>query len=123
MIEALFLMAPLNVVVEDVRSGDGQIYISVQSNDQYMSGNRVAGSIESPSEGTMRLSYDVDPGTYAISVWHDEDANGVFDQAENGMPLDGWGNSGAGGGWQFEDVSFEVTPNGRTVRARMNYPD
>ena len=47
-------------------------------------------AITDPEKGTMRLEYDVPTGTYAVSVWHDEDDNGEFDRNERGMPLDGW---------------------------------
>ena len=123
MLTTLMMLAPLTVIVEDVRSDKGDIYISVQTSEEYMDDRGTAGSIEDPEKGTMRLEYDVPTGTYAVSVWHDEDDNGEFDRNERGMPLDGWALSSDDGGWQFDDVKFDVKRNGKTVRVRMQYPD
>ncbi|MEM1381526.1 MAG: DUF2141 domain-containing protein [Pseudomonadota bacterium] len=119
----LLMLAPLTVVVEDVRSDKGDIYISVQTSDEYMQSSSSAGSMEDPEKGTMTLEYEVPEGTYAISVWHDEDGNGEFDRQENGMPLDGWALSSDGSGWQFDDVSFKVSRRGKTVTVEMEYPE
>ncbi|MEM9838737.1 MAG: DUF2141 domain-containing protein [Pseudomonadota bacterium] len=122
MLTTLLMLAPLTVIVEDVRSEKGDIYISVQAEDEYMEQSGTAGGIESPDKGTMTMEYDVPTGTYAVSIWHDEDGNGEFDRAENGMPLDGWALSAENGGWQFDDVKFKVTKRGKTVRVQMEYP-
>ena len=122
MLTTLLMLAPLTVIVEDVRSDAGQIYISVQTAEEYMADRGTGGSIETPEKGTMRLDYDVPAGTYAVSVWHDEDDDGVFDRAENGMPLDGWALSGDGEGWHFDAVKVKVEGNGTIVRVRMQYP-
>ena len=122
MLTTLLMLAPLTVIVEDVRSDAGQIYISVQTAEEYMDDRGTAGSIETPAKGSMRLDYDVPEGTYAVSIWHDEDANGEFDRAENGMPLDGWALSGNGNGWHFDAVKVKVEGNGTIVRVRMQYP-
>ncbi|NRA29904.1 MAG: DUF2141 domain-containing protein [Parvularculaceae bacterium] len=122
MLTTLLLMSSLTVIVEDVRSDAGQIYVSIQAESEYMQQTGTAGSIEDPEKGTMEFEYDVAPGTYAVSIWHDENGNGVFDREESGMPLDGWALSSKSGGWQFDDVSFELKKRDKTVRVEMTYP-
>lgn len=123
MLTTLLLLSSLTVIVEDVRSDAGQIYVSVQTESEYMQQSGTAGSIEDPKKGTMKFEYDLEPGTYAVSIWHDENANGVFDREETGQPLDGWALSSGSGGWQFDDASFKINKRDKTVRVEMTYPE
>lgn len=118
---ALMLLAPLTIVVDGVEGTSGDFYVSVQTADQYMQNDGVAGSIEEPAPGTMTFEYDVPPGTYAISIWHDDNDNGQFDRDDSGWPVDGWALSGDG--YNFDDVKVKVGSGGKTVRMDMSYPD
>lgn len=122
MLTTFMLFAPLTVILEDIEKDTGDLYISVQTADQYMQDEGVAGSIETPERGTMSLAYEVAPGTYAVSIWHDFNGNGRFDYREDGWPLDGFGQSGRGGR-SFDDVKIDVPESGAIVRIGMNYPD
>ena len=121
MLTTLLMLAPLTVIIEDVDRETGDVYVSVQTSDQYMQNDGIAGSIEDPETGTMTLEYNVEPGTYAVSIWHDDNGNGEFDRKENGWPLDGYGQSGAGG-YNFDDVAITVPAGGTTVTISMTYP-
>ncbi|MGB7406467.1 MAG: DUF2141 domain-containing protein [Pacificimonas sp.] len=83
--------ATLTVDVENVRQADGKLYVSLQTADQFMKNDGTYGTIvEAPAAGTVSVPVSgVAPGTYSISVWHDDDGNGEFDMGERG-PLDGW---------------------------------
>ncbi|MGJ3232914.1 MAG: DUF2141 domain-containing protein [Oceanicaulis sp.] len=116
--------APLTVLLDGVQ-GEGPLYISVQTEAQFMQDTGVAGRIvESPAPGAHSFTFDVPPGAYAVSVWHD-DGNQVFDRAENGWPLDGWAMSGPMGDGppSFSDVAVTVTDEGGAVDMTMVYPD
>lgn len=118
---ALLLLAPLTVVVDGVKGTTGDFYVSVQTAEQYMRNEGTAGSIETPRPGTMTFEYEVAPGTYAISVWHDDNDNGQFDRDDTGFPVDGWALSGQG--YNFDDVKFTVGSDGATIRMEMTYPE
>jgi uncharacterized protein (DUF2141 family) len=85
------LATPLTVELEGVRSGRGTLHVSVQSRAQFMQDGRIAGSdVAAPSASSYHFTFDLPPGEYALSVWHDDNGNGAFDKDANFMPLDGW---------------------------------
>ncbi|KAA5801562.1 DUF2141 domain-containing protein [Alkalicaulis satelles] len=116
--------APLTVTLDGVR-WEGPLYISVQSEDQFMQEEAAASTmVQTPHPGAHNFTFDVPPGAYAVSVWHD-DGNGVFDRDAYGRPLDGWAMSGeiGQGAPSFEDVAISVGPDGASVTLQMVYPD
>lgn len=65
-----------------------------------------------------------EPGDFAVSVYHDENANGDFDKGAFGLPAEPWGLSqnpkvrfGPPG---VEETIFPVGPDGATVEIRLN---
>src|SRR3712207_3307346 len=83
--------APLYVELQGVRRAGGPLYMSVQRREQFMQDRGTAGEIvRVPRAGAHRFSYDLPPGEYAVSVWHDDNGNGRFDKNGQHMPLDGW---------------------------------
>lgn len=52
---------------------------------------RLMGTSSTPNAATCR--FDVPPGTYAVSVGHDVNDNGVVDTNLLGIPTEGWGTS------------------------------
>ncbi|NNU17273.1 DUF2141 domain-containing protein [Parvularcula sp. ZS-1/3] len=119
---AMLLLAPLTVIVDGVESDAGTFYVSVQTEETYMQPTGTAGSRTDAQPGTMTFEYDVPAGSYAVSVWHDDNGNDVFDRQANGFPEDGWALSG-NGGWQYSDVEIIVPADGTTVRLEMTYPE
>lgn len=116
--------APLTVSLDGV-AGDGPLYISVQTESEFMQDTGTAGTIvQTPDPGAHAFTFDVPPGAYAVSVWHD-DGNGVFDRDETGWPLDGWAFSGPVGEGEprFENVAVPVGPDGGSISLQMVYPD
>lgn len=121
-------MGRLTVVIENAQAGQGPLYVSVQSRDNYMKWDGESGSIyEDITGGTLVYTYDDLPeGEYAVSVWHDTNNDNSFTMDANFIPQDGWGNSGAGepkGQPSFDDVKVLVTARGTTANVQMVYPD
>ncbi len=116
--------APLTLSLDGVQ-GEGPLYVSVQTEAEFMENSGTAGTIvQAPEPGAHEFTFDVPPGAYAVSIWHD-DGNQVFDRDENGWPLDGWAMSGAMGDGppSFSDVAVTVDAEGTTVSLDMTYPD
>jgi uncharacterized protein (DUF2141 family) len=67
----------------------------------------------------------VAPGDYAVSVFHDENANGVLDRNFIGMPREGVGasNDAAGklGPPKFEDARFSYKGGQQTLTIHLRY--
>lgn len=78
-----------------------------------------------PADGNLRLSFPhVRPGTYAVALLHDENANGKADRALSMIPREGFGFSRDAevrlGPPDFGDAAFEVgaAPVRQTIRMR-----
>ena len=117
--------SPLEIELDGVRSASGRLYVSVQTREQFMRDGGAAGSVvTAPMAGSHRFAYDLPPGEYAISVWHDDNGNGRFDKAENFMPLDGWAMTNGSelhGEPTFDQVKVAVGGPSASVRLSMNY--
>jgi len=68
---------------------------------------------------------DVPAGRYAVSVFHDEDGDGVMETGLFGQPSEGYGISNDAtalfGPPSFEDASFAVASEPVLIRITMNY--
>ena len=115
--------APLDVAIEGVEARGGTLFVSVQTEAQFMGDDWVAGErVEGPTDGTLRLTLDVPPGDYAVTVWHDDDGDGAFSMAPTGMPLDGWAMSGNPRGMpSFGAAKVEVDEAGGATSMTMTY--
>ena len=76
-------------------------------------------------DGEARCRFEgVSPGRYAVSVMHDEDADGELDTGLFGIPEEGWGVSndapaGAFGPPSFESAAFAFDGGVRAIRIRI----
>ena len=115
----------LTVDLDGVRAVRGTLYVSVQSREQFMQQNGTAGAVvTAPREGSHEFVFDVPPGEYAVSVWHDDNGNNRFDMSDQQMPLDGWAmtNSAAlRAEPTFDQVKMPVGAQAATVRLSMAY--
>lgn len=92
-----------------------------------MKDDGVAGEIiEAPDAGAKTFTFDLPEGTYSVSVWHDFNANGVFDTSADGRPLDGWGainGETLTAAPVFDQVSIAVPAEGASAAIRTFYPE
>ncbi len=120
------LAAPLSVTVDGVEDRGGKLYIGVQTEAEFMKPAGIAGTVlPAPTAGTHTVTFDIPAGDYAISVWHDENDDYVFDLDENGMPADGWSmvnGEALTGVPTFEVVKVTLTEDGTSAAAAMIYP-
>ncbi len=67
----------------------------------------------------------LEPGTYAVSVHHDENGNGEFDTNWMGIPREGWGASrdarGSFGPPKFEDARFKHVGTRTVLNTTLEY--
>ena len=68
---------------------------------------------------------DVEPGTYAVSVTHDENGNGKMDTGFMGKPKEGYGASNNPknkmSAPSFDQCKFVVDQSGKTIDIAMRY--
>ena len=117
--------ATLTVELDGVRTAGGRLYVSVQTREQFMRDQGIAGNIvDSPRAGTHLFTYEVPAGEYAVSAWHDDNGNGTFDSNDRHIPLDGWAMVNAErirAEPTFDEVRTVVGTAPATVRLSMIY--
>ena len=117
--------APVEIDLTGLRAG-GRLYVQLQTRDDYLGPRRQAGKIvDAPTAGALSLNFDVPPGDYAATVWHDDDGNGKFDvDPATGRPLDGWAMASSAvpvATPTFEQVKVAVPAAGLKVAMPLHY--
>lgn len=119
--------APLTINLEGLQARGGTLYVSVQTEAQFMKNDGVAGDmVPEPEAGAKSFTYDLPEGAYSISVWHDFNGNGQFDMSEAGPPADGWSMIGAEtmrASPTFADASLMLPATGTSVTLSVLYPE
>lgn len=119
--------ADVTVTVTDVRDAKASIRMALYADadtfrheaqaQQVISVSAQAGSVT----GTF---HDVAPGTYAVIVYHDENANGKLDMILGMFPDEGWGLSNDPtviGPPQFDESAFGVGADGAKITVPLHY--
>ncbi|MEM1035962.1 MAG: DUF2141 domain-containing protein [Pseudomonadota bacterium] len=117
----------LTFTVDGVEARGGDLYIGVQTEDQFMKNDGIAGDvINAPTAGSHTMSFDLPDGDYSVSVWHDDDGDGVFEVSDAGMPIEGWAmanGSSLTGLPTFDQVKVKVGEAGASVTETITYHD
>lgn len=103
----------VTVTLDNVLNDKGNIIAALHSADTFMKGEGIKNVEVKATKGVMRITFkDLEPGSYAIMVLHDENENKQMDFHPNRMPKEHYGTSNnvmAMGPPQFKDAKFEVT--------------
>ena len=102
----------VTVILDNVLNDQGEILAALHTATTFMKGPGIQNFREVAEKGGLSFTFDnVAPGTYAVSVLHDMNANGRMDFETNGMPKEPYGmsnNEMAMGPPTFGSASFEV---------------
>jgi len=120
----------LNVVVDNVRNGNGVIAITLYADDSskflVKRGSLYVGRVDATPGTTRGCIFVPKPGIYALALYHDENRDGRFDRTGLGLPAEGYGFSNnpatLAGLPQFRSVRLNVPKPGLTSRIGMKYP-
>jgi uncharacterized protein (DUF2141 family) len=117
--------APIELDLAGLRAG-GKLYVQVQTREQFLGADRAAGQlIDSPRAGNLVVTFDVPPGIYAATVWHDDNGNGVYDvNPGTGAPLDGWAavnGDGLTARPTFDQVKLTIPAAGAKAAMTLHY--
>jgi uncharacterized protein (DUF2141 family) len=123
---AAALAGPVSVDLSGLRAG-GALYVQLQTRAQFMGAERVAGRIvAAPAAGSLSLDLgDVPPGDYAITIWHNDNGNHLFDMdPSTGAPADGWATvngEALSGRPAFDQIRFAIPAEGLRVPLVLHY--
>ena len=120
----------LNVTLQNVRSSNGLIAITLYPDDSRRflarAGSLAVGRVAAHAGTTRACIFVPNPGVYALAIYHDENANQGFDRTAIGLPAEGYGftNNPAtlAGLPAFNSVRLNVPRSGLNARIQMRYP-
>ena len=120
----------LNVVVSNVRSGEGLIAITLYGDNSrkflVRHGSMYVGRVDAGAGTTRTCIFVPQPGVYALALYHDADGDRSFDRTGLGLPAEGYGFSNnpatIAGLPSFRSVRLNVPRTGLTTRVSMKYP-
>ncbi|MBQ4814534.1 hypothetical protein A7985_25115 [Pseudoalteromonas luteoviolacea] len=94
-LSAPLFAAELKLTINDINAQPGKIYIEMYKGEQpYMSGDAYTASIVKAQQGTVSTQFsNLEPGAYAIRLFHDENNNAQLDTNLFGIPTEGVGFS------------------------------
>jgi uncharacterized protein (DUF2141 family) len=119
----------IHVEIGGLRNDKGQVVCDLYSSADGFpkNGDKAAGHAKAPiSSGHAVCEFsDVKPGTYAVSVFHDENSNGKLDTKFMGMPREGVGASnnakGHFGPPKFDAAAFHFSGGRLEMKITITY--
>jgi uncharacterized protein (DUF2141 family) len=97
----------LEVTVQNIKEKKGSIRVGLFTSEKEFLKKAAEGKVVKASDNEVKVSFEgLKPGTYAVSVIHDENENGELDSNFMGIPKEGFcfGNNAMG---SFGPPSFE----------------
>jgi uncharacterized protein (DUF2141 family) len=117
---------PVRIDLSGLRAG-GTLYVQLQTRGQFLGAQRAAGRVvQAPQAGTLSVDLgEVAAGDYAVTVWHDDNANRQFDvDPQTGRPMDGIAGPNIEtlrGPPTFDSVRFAVPAAGLALPLALHY--
>ena len=120
----------LRVIVEGVHSANGQIAMTLYSDDPSRflvhHGALYVGRTQAVAGTTASCIFVPRSGVYVIAIYHDENGNGAFDRNSLGLPAEAYGFSNNPptllGLPSFRSVRLNVEHSGLAAHIRLTYP-
>lgn len=118
------MKASLKVEVRNVRTQKGAVYIALfKAGTDFPGGKPVEGKKVNANGTITQTMFSVDPGNYAIAVYHDENGNGQMDKRIFGIPKEPYGFSNnfrpLMSAPKFSDCQFNVGDGGKAVSIEL----
>ena len=120
----------INVVAEGLRNSDGLLAITLYADDpsKFLAhhGSLYVGRVNATQGTTRGCIFVPRPGIYALALYHDENANRIFDRTGIGFPAEGYGFSNNpatfAGLPSFRSVRLNIPRTGLSTHIQMKYP-
>jgi uncharacterized protein (DUF2141 family) len=105
----------LSVKIKNIASNDGKIYVGVYADEKSFLRKVYRGNLIEIDGSEAKCEFKLPTGTYAVSIFHDENDNQKFDTGWFGIPIEDYGTSNNAKGFmgppKFEDAKIELKEN------------
>jgi uncharacterized protein (DUF2141 family) len=110
----------LKLTVSNIKNAVGDIYIAVYADEATYMKDRFAEAIAPiETEGTLDVEIKIPKGTYAITIFHDENGDAKLNTNFVGIPKEPFGFSNNPkmmfGPPNFKEASFDFTEDGQQI--------
>lgn len=112
----------LTIFFEDFEEPQGEIYVAVYKKDNFLRQPTVSTMLKVKTKDNKVVIKDLVYDKYAVSVFHDLNANQSLDMDENQMPLEPWSMSGSVNPMQmptFEAAQFEISSASKEIALKL----
>lgn len=120
--------ARIIVTIDGVRSNAGDVYVGLYSNSaEFLNGGHCTAFYKvAASTAPITVAFDnLQPGTYAVGAYHDENGNGRLDRSPIGLPTEGYalsnGIRAVFAKPQFYQAAFTVGNGDKPVTLHIRY--
>lgn len=106
----------LTIKIEEVDSDDGLMFVSMYNKEVDFLDKSYKGTKSKIANNSCEVTFtDLPKGTYAVSIFHDENDNGKLDSNFLGIPKEDYGCSNNAKGFmgppKWNDAKFELREN------------
>ena len=114
----------IRVEIQNVRVLKGAVYITLyRPGKDFPGGNSIDDKKINVASKSVQALFSVEPGDYAIAVYHDENGNGKMDKRFFGIPKEPYGFSNnfkpLMSAPKFSDCKFSVSNGGKTISIKL----
>ena len=114
----------LTVKVTGIHNTDGDVKLALRSGPDTTVQSRAA-EIDAKTMTATAVFENLQPGTYGVATFHDQNKNGKLDFGEEGMPLEGYGHSNnparREGPPHFDETKFSVSGPTTSIEIQLIY--
>jgi uncharacterized protein (DUF2141 family) len=116
----------LTIEIKGIKKATGQIMLSLcDSEEQFMGKSHIlAKKFIVEQEGSMTITLPVSPGSYALSIYHDINADSKLNMTFLGIPKEPYGFSndarGIFGPPKFQDAQFSLEEDQQKIVINLN---
>lgn len=106
----------ITVTIDNIDNNEGQVFLALYNSEGEFLDTSFKGTKSTIVNNTCTATFEKIPkGTYAISIFHDENNNGKMDTNFMGIPKEDYGSSNNAKGFmgppKWKDAKFELNEN------------
>ncbi|WP_461054500.1 DUF2141 domain-containing protein [Spirosoma arcticum] len=114
----------LTVDIQNLRVSKGAVYVALfRSVKDFPEGKPADSKKVNAGSKSVQTLFSVEPGDYAIAVYHDENGNGKMDKRMFGIPKEPYGFSNnfkpVMSAPKFGDCKFSVGASGKAISIKL----
>lgn len=112
----------LTITFDNFEEPQGEIYIAVYKQDNFLRQPTASTMLKVKAENNQVTIKDLVYNEYAVSVYHDLNANQQLDMSQNQMPAEPWAMSGSVNPMQrptFEAAKFEINSASKEIVLKL----